>query len=436
MSFSWTHKVCLLLSITALIACGSEAENADWPRWRGPEGLGISSADELPIHWSADGAGIRWRAAIDGVGTSSPIALGDRVYVTSAKAVARDVELQVHAYDLGSGESLWQSSVARRRPERSHQMNTSAGPTPVTDGDSIFAYFGSHLAAIDRDGDVKWAHEIDPDYLKESRYAAGSSLVLFDDLVIVLRDRERVGEELVGWMAAYDKGTGERVWYQEWDDSCCSYTTPLVLDRPGKPGAKQLFVVLAGYVASFDPETGELIERAEQGIAQPVASPVVEGNLICVASGAHANREALCFEVAEDPEQPSWKPLWRFPRWVPDTSSPLLINGRFYLLTEKGILRSLDARSGEMLWQIRLESAGYRASLVAGAGKIYALGETGVVSVISPEDGAILAVNRLPESRYVASPAIAGDCLVFRSWSELVCVEGTGAASAAPEKDE
>jgi outer membrane protein assembly factor BamB len=101
-----------------------------------------------------------------------------------------------------------------------------------------------------------------------------------------------------------------------------------------------------------------------------------------------------------------------------------LLDERLYLLTEKGILRSLDARTGELFWQKRLETSGYRASLVAGAGKLYATGQTGVVSVISPDDGEIIAVNYMPEARYVASPAIAGECLLIRSASELHCVNG------------
>ena len=128
--------------------------------------------------------------------------------------------------------------------------------------------------------------------------------------------------------------------------------------------------------------------------------------------------------MVEEGGETIWKPLWKLGKWVPDTSSPILLDGWLYLLTEKGILRCLEARTGKMIWQIRLETAGYRASLVAGAGKLYALGQTGAVSVISPDDGEILAVNYLPESQYIASPAIAGGCLLFRSASELYCVDG------------
>ncbi|MCP4201566.1 MAG: PQQ-binding-like beta-propeller repeat protein [bacterium] len=412
-----------------LVGCGSSDGGASWPQWRGPGGLGISSAEELPVHWDSNGEGIKWSARIDGTGTSSPIAVGDRVILTSAKAVGNRVELQVHSFDLNSGESLWQTTVARRKREKMHRMNSSAGPTPVSDGHHTFAYFGSHLAALDAGGKPVWVNEIDPAYLKEARYAAGSSLILAGDLVIVLRDRERVAEELVGWITAYDKATGELVWKNQWDDSCCSYVTPLAIGGGSESEAAELFVVLAGYVVSFDPKTGEALRREDQVIAQPVASPVVEDDLICVASGAHAHRQARCWEVVEEGGKTSWKLLWEISKWVPDTSSPILLNGRLYLLTEKGILRCLDARTGKMLWQKRLERSGYRASLLAGAGKLYATGETGAVSVISLDDGQTIAVNYLPEARYVASPAVAGECLLIRSASELHCVNGTDGPS-------
>ncbi len=424
MSYSLVRRLLLLAVGLALAGCGGKDQETSWPQWRGPGGLGISGATELPVTWDKDGSGIKWSARIDGIGTSSPIAIGDRVYLTSAKAVGRQVELQVHSFDLSTGERVWQTTVAQRRREKRHRMNSSAGPTPVSDGKTTFAYFGSHLAALDAGGNTIWVREIDPQYLKDSRYGAGSSLVLAGDLVIVLRDRERVAEDQVGWIAAYDKATGEPVWRSQWDDSCCSYITPLALDREGQSGGTELFVVLAGYVASFDPKTGRMLQRQDQVIAQPVASPVFEDDLVCVASGAHANREAGCWQIVEEAGKTTWKLLWKIAKWVPDTSSPILMDGRLYLLTEKGILRCLEARTGAMIWQIRLERSGYRASLVMGAGKLYAVGETGAVSVISPNDGEILAVNTMPESHYIASPAIAGGCLLIRSSSELYCVDG------------
>lgn len=403
---------------------GGEPE-LTWAGWRGPDGLGISTAGEPPMTWDRDGAGLKWSAEIGGAGTSSPIVADGRVYVTSATVaqINQPIEMLVHAFDLDTGERLWRTSIGGRGRERMHRMNTSAGPTPATDGRHVFVYFGSHLAALDIDGDVVWTKEIDTNYLEESRYAAGSSVFLYDDKVIILRDRERVADELVGWIAAYDKATGEQVWKKKFDDSCCSYVTPMVID--GDDG-DELFIVLAGYVAAYDPETGKRRWRQKQGIAQPVASPVKEDGLMCVASGAHGHREAICWEEVDREGQRNWKPLWRYSKWVPDTSSPVLSDGRLFLLTEKGILRSVNARTGKLLWQRRLSraGAGYRASLLAAAGKLYAVGQSGETSIVAMEDGEILAVNTLPEENYLASPALAGDCLLIRSDVGLYCVDG------------
>ena len=169
--------------ITAVLAgaCTDRADRADradrgqgdeWSQWRGPGGLGISNRAGLPVVWDQDGTGIKWSAPIDGFGTSSPIVADGVVFLTSAKESEEGVALQVHAFDLASGESLWQTPVAHRQRERRHRVNSSAGPTPVTDGEMVFAYFGSHLVALDREGKTVWVREIDPDYLKESRYGA------------------------------------------------------------------------------------------------------------------------------------------------------------------------------------------------------------------------------------------------------------------------
>lgn len=412
----------LLLSLGLFLACGSPADDPDWSQWRGPGGQGISNRAELPRSWNEDGAGIKWSSTIDGEGTSSPIALGRTVYLTSAKRIRREVDLQVHGFDLESGDQHWSTTIARRTRERAHRMNGPAGPTPVSDGESLFVYFGSHLAALDMDGEIRWVEEIDSNYLEESRYAAGSSLVLHDDLVIVLRDRERVDEELIGWIAAYDKSTGDTVWKRDWQDSCCSYTTPFFLK--GRSDTPELVVVLAGAILILDPLTGEVLGRVEQTIAQPVASPVSEGNLICLASGAHANRQAGCWELEDGVGASRWRALWSYAKWVPDTASPILLDGRLFLLTEKGILRCVDARTGELIWRSRLGTAGHRASLLAGAGRIYALGESGTVTVFSPADGKVVAENTLPGSEYFASPAVAGNCILFRSGSALHCVDG------------
>ena len=227
----------------------------------------------------------------------------------------------------------------------------------------------------------------------------------------------------MGWMAAYDKKTGEQVWRKKIDDSCCSYVTPLVIDGEG---GDELFVVLAGYVAAYDPATGKRLWRKKQEIAQPVASPVTEDGLLCVASGAHGNRQALCWEQIDKDGKLGWKPLWRGAKWVPDTASPVLLGSKLFLLTEKGILRSVDARTGKLVWQKRLTAAGYRASLLAAAGKLYAVGQTGDISVVNQADGEILVVNSMPENAaYTASPVLTEECLLVRSDVALYCVEGT-----------
>ena len=412
------RRLFLVAVALALVACGGEESDASWPQWRGPGGLGISSAADLPFHWNKDGSGIKWSAPIDGAGTSSPIAVGGRVYVTSAKRIGSQVELRVHGFDLGNGESLWQTTVARRQRERTHRMNSSAGSTPVSDGQTTFAYFGSHLAALDSAGQTVWVNEIDPDYLKNARYAAGSSLVLAGDLVIVLRDRERVAEDQVGWIAAYDKTSGEQVWKKHWDDSCCSYTTPLVFNHRA---GQQIVRWSTGEVLGYAADSGRRLWSLETGTLQPVPSPVVAGNLLCNSAGV-LGRETLCAALSDDGAS-SPDVVWRIPAKAPRIPSGVLYQGLLFTVTDLAVMTAFDAATGRSVWARRLKGGRFSASLLAADGRIYATSERGLTTVVAAKRKfELLAENHVGEE-VRGSPAAAGGCLLVRTRQHLYCIE-------------
>ena len=278
-----------------LVACGGGPRDpGEWPQWRGPAGTGVSSTEGLPLHWDEDGAGIRWQVEIPDKGISSPIVSGGRVFLTSEQQQGDDTALKVASYDLATGALQWRTTVLSRAREKfppRSVTNSPAGPTPAADGKFVYAYFGSHLAALDFRGRLAWLEEIDPRYLDDIWYGAGSSLVLAGNQIIVFRDREQTGKGHFSWLAAFDKKTGRRVWRKQWRDTCCSYTTPLVLERPS---GTELVVSMAGRLVSHDLGTGEPLWRREHLSWQPVASPVVMDDLVCVASGAHLNKGLSC----------------------------------------------------------------------------------------------------------------------------------------------
>ena len=418
-------------------ACGSEPEaDLSWPGWRGPDGSGVVDTAPLPVGWGPESPNLRWAVEVPGRGNSSPVAAGGRVFLTSAlppltKSEGGGLRRVAMAFDLESGYPLWRTEVATLPKGGVHRLNTYAAPTPVTDGQRVFVYFGSLIAALDaRTGDVLWKVELEDGYFDSSRYGASTSLVLAGGAVIVAQDQEAWNLD-GGWMAALATDTGGELWRVSWDDTCCSYSTPLVVDRGA---GEEIIFVHSRRVASYAAATGDELWRQEVPIAQMVATPVLDGDLLGVAGGAHNVRHTRFYALRGSGRDTSAELLWETGRFAPETSSPVLFDGRFFSLTDKGVLTCYEARTGRLLWKIRI-GAGHRAALLAGDGKVYALAATGATTVVrAADEPEILAVNEFDDPSNNASPAVAGGCLLIRTRSRLHCIEaepGTAPAAAS-----
>lgn len=423
----------------ALTGCGGEAAkntpaDPEWNRFRGPDGLGVSAEENLPVYWGEDGTGVRWTAEVPGPGVSSPIVNDWKIFLTGEAIEGDTTELKVVALDLRTGERLWETTVLTRQredfPPRSVN-NTSAGPSPVTDGERIYAYFGTHLAALDFNGQIAWIYEIDQDYLANVYYGAGSSLVLAGDKLLVYRDREKVRDDLFGWLAAYDKTTGERLWRKKWQDTCCSYTTPILFETDS---GTEILIAQAGRFISFDLETGKRLWFRPQAVNQPVASPVLIGDILCSSSGGHGVKNVTCWRMHRNSKGNTRpKAMWSNNQGVNSIASPVFYKGMLFTVTDDGILYCFDVETGAVHWRHRLERGNYSASLTAGDGKIYAFSRWGSSAVVaaSPQFE-LLAENQLPQKDVVATPAVANGCLLVRTVDHLMCVEGGPPPSTAP----
>ncbi|HVS15988.1 MAG TPA: PQQ-binding-like beta-propeller repeat protein [Thermoanaerobaculia bacterium] len=451
-------SVALLLAIAG---CRPGEPAAEWPQWRGPQANGLSAASPLPTRWSADSPNVRWRTEIPGVGNSQPVAAGGRVFLTyayRADGQPDDAELEaladendaesawddeeeapaadaapvtpdrvkwraVMAVDLESGETLWTRPLFQAAAERKHRLNTIAAPTPATDGEHLYVYFGSVLAKLDLDGEVVWQREIDPAYGRLTRYGAASSPVLTEGGVVVVQDKEWARTEDLGWMAAFDRTTGEELWRTEWEHTCCSYATPLVADRGA---GEELIFAHSGEVTGYAADTGERLWSQQVEILQMVATPVLRGDLLAVSGGAHNVRRTVFLSLSGAGADTRAEVLWENPRFSPQNSSPVLVGDRFFTVNDAGVLTSWNAGTGEVVWNHRLSRGKNRASLVAGDGKLYVQSSSGLVTVVAVvDDGSprILAENTLGDDGSNASPAIAGGCLLLRTARHLACVE-------------
>lgn len=425
-------SVLLVMSLVAM-ACGPDGSD-DWPQFRGPSGGGLIAdslvaTGGLPLEWSAE-QGIRWKAPLRGSGNSSPIVHRGQVYLTAAQEIegGEDVGKQrvVLAFDLATGVALWVTELFAAAPERRHRFNTLAAPSPVAD-DAIYVYFGSVLAAVEFDGSVRWQHEIDPTYAEFSRYGAASSPVLTRDAVIVVQDCEWAQTEDVGWIGAFDRKTGEPLWRTEWQNTCCSYSTPLVVDRGA---GEEILFAQSGSIVSYGASDGQTLWSHPVEINQMVPSPVLEGDLLVMAGGANQMRSTEMLRLSGSGARTTVETLWRSKRFAPQDASPVLYQGKVITVTDQGIAAAHDAETGAELWHGRLGRGRMRASLVAGAGRVYATSSGGAVVVFSAGDTfEKLIENDLGETGTNASPGYADGCLLLRTSEHLWCVEAQPATA-------
>lgn len=410
------------------IGCGGEETAGEWPQFRGEDTRGVFDTGTLPTYWSKGSDNILWRSEVPGRGNSSPVVSDGRVFLTTAERDPETPEGErrfvraVLAYDLETGERLWRRDLFSAPPDEGHRLSTDAAPTPVTDGERLYVYFGAVLAALTHDGELLWKKEVDPTYSEYINYGAASSPILVDDKVLLVQDQEGFQSDDVGWMAAYDRETGEEVWRREWDETCCSYSTPLYREREGTP---ELLFAYSGKVAAHDPETGEILWEQEYPMWQFVGALVGEGDLLCALGGAHRQRGNVCMRLEGTGRDTRVEELWFEPRRAPETASAILYRGKVYAVTQGGVMSAYDARTGEEVFVARLEEGrGYRSSPVAGDGKVYAQANTGQTAVIDAgADGfSAIAYNDLEDGANNASPAISSHCLLLRTQSKLYCI--------------
>jgi len=387
------------------------------------------------VTWGPDSPNIRWRTPLPGHGNSSPVVRNGRVFLTAAEKApsgqpgAGGSRRLVLALDLESGAILWKTPLHTAPAEKIHRLNTLAAPTPVADEDSVYAYFGSVLARLDHDGRILWKKTVEPSYAEHTHYGTTSSPVLTADAVVVAQDREMGDAAEPGWLAAFDRETGERLWRTEWSDTCCSYSTPLVVRRGGH---EEIVLALSGQVVGYAADSGEELWSHGYIINQLVSSPVLQDGLLVIAGGAHNVRNNVVQRLSGVGRDTTLETLWENIRLAPETSSPLLYRDLLFTVADKGVLVCRNPETGEILWKTRLPQRRNRPSPVAGDGKIYVHSSNGTTAVVAAEpEFRLLAHNDLGEPSSNASPALVPGRLLIRTADHLVCIDGRNQTKVA-----
>jgi outer membrane protein assembly factor BamB len=403
-------RIGALLLLTALAAY---AEN--WPGFRGPTRQGISSERKLPVAFKQPG----WTTPLPGEAWSSPIVWGDRIFVTTATDEGKSC--RVLGLDRNSGKILWDRHVFDQVLKRKEKKNSYATPTPVTDGKLVYAVFGDgSFAALDFNGSVVWTNREFPHY---SQHGLGASPILHGDLLIMARDPSSEGDDRkVGWKIPWDqavilaleKSTGKVRWKGKRGLSRIAHVTPNVLTGSGAP---QLISGAGDVVQGFDLKTGERIWTAYSQGEGVVPSIVIGDDLIYTVSGFE-KPTIRAYKPGGRGDVTSTHLAWEQTKGVPMISSLLYMRPHLYSVTTGGVAFCFDAKTGEIVWQGRVDGS-HSASPVFADGNIY----------FSSEEGDVTAIAAGPEFRVTgkshlgemiqASPAISQGRIYIRTQAAI-----------------
>lgn len=403
----------LIATSIAFVAAslGPLPARADWPHWRGDAGSGASLTARPPVEFGP-AMNLRWRAEIPGRGSSSPIVIGERVFVTTAVEIDGEpglLDFRLICLDRETGREAWSRSCVKAVPhEGTHSTNGFASASPCADGERVYAHFGSRgLHAYSLEGDHLWSRDFG-DMTVRHGFGEGASPTVAGDLVIVPWDHE--GPSMLFAVAAR---TGEITWQTPRDEPTC-WATPLVVNA-----GDTTQVVMNGENAArgYDLATGAELWRCGGQTVRPCASAVAVDGRAFVGSGFRgaflgAFDLAGRGDLADGPHV-----LWTKRAGTPDVASPLLSGGRLSYYKEKtGLLTCIDAATGAPHYETaRIPGVGRTyASPVAAGGHVYLTDRDGRITVI--EDAprlAVVAENDVGEG-VDATPAPSGDSLFVR----------------------
>jgi outer membrane protein assembly factor BamB len=416
---------CLGLLALASAAAAQPSEN-NWPQWRGPRQDGHSNDARVPLRWSAT-ENLKWRIDLPGLGHSSPIVWGERIFLTSATKSER----LVLCIDRTSGKVLWQRTAAKDPPaEPLHAWNTHASATCATDGERVYAFFGTPgLFCYDVQGNVLWSKEFGPLIAGSGWGGGAASPMLVGDLVILNGDhgtfRGQKDDKGIdygpSWLWALNKRTGELVWKTERNQGM-GWCTPVLWSEGGRQE-----LILNGQLGvwSYDPLTGKELWHVEgrgDGEGFGEVTPVWGHGILFVFTGKPGPAWAIKPGGAGDVSKSHV--VWRKMHVDRDVSSPVLVGDYLYTQSRVGVATCLEAATGKERWRERLGGEPC-ASQMCIRGKIVFLSDDGTASVIEPGPTfKLLETNKLGDGDvFRASPAIADGQLLIRSDRRLYCIE-------------
>jgi len=440
----------------------------DWSRFRGPNGSGFVDTVDLPAEFGPD-KNVIWKTTLP-PGHSSPVLSEDRVFLTAFE----DETLLTYCLDRRTGDILWRREAPRDRSEKLDQRNSSASPSPVTDGENVFVFFGDFgILSYDLEGKERWRLPLGP---FDNAYGMGASPIVVDDMLVLVCD-----QATGSFMIAVGKDDGRTRWKTDRSEYKTGHSTPVLYQPEGGP--RQLLVPGSFRLTSYSLDKGEPIWWVSGLAFEMKATPVLSGKFVFIhgtsgdqaiipdfekvrptydadGDGRFSREEATkdrvkwfklmdlngdgyldanewayyqsaratrggmySFRMGGRGDMTEENFRWHYPKSVPQLPSSLIHENVLHMVSDSGIVTSFEPSTGKVIKQGRLEGAidRFYASPVAADGKIYMVSESGKVAVLKPDGSLeVLALNDLNDSCY-ATPAIADGRIYIRTRSTLYC---------------
>jgi outer membrane protein assembly factor BamB len=421
----------VVAAVALLIGSQTNAET-EWTRFRGPNGSGVASDAQPPTIWS-DTQNLQWKTPLPGGGTSSPIIVGDRVFVTCYSGYGNGqgsditkLQRQLVCVNRADGKILWSSAVPAVMPEDSYGGMLSehgyASHTPASDGERVYVFFGkSGAVAFDLAGRKLWQTSLGTDS-NEKRWGSASSPILYKDFVIINASEE--GHALI----ALDKKTGKEAWRATGDALVYSFGTPVLVQSEGRT---DLVFCVPGEIWGLNPDTGKLRWFAETGLPGNIAPSVIAGDGMVFAFGGFPQLGALAVRTGGKGDVTQTHVAWtsRNSSYIP---TPVLHDGRLYVVSDAGFATCLDAKTGTLIYKERLPGATavgrgkpFYASPVLANGTLFAVSRrAGAYVIAATPEFKLIGQNRFTgdDTDFNATPALAGRQLFLRSNQNLYCI--------------
>jgi outer membrane protein assembly factor BamB len=431
-----------VLAATAVAVASVGARAANWPQWRGPGGQGISDEEQIPLEWSST-RNVAWKTPVAGQGHSQPIVWDNRVFLTSDiegapavghKAPEHRIEgeifkhpdslgsdkrhrLNVLAFDLATGKQLWERTAYDGTVfDDRHKRSSYAAATPVTDGTRIYAYFGPEgVYAYDFQGNLVWKTSVGQFPLLGM--GTGTSPLLYKNLLIIQRD-ENAGDN--SFIAALDRATGKEVWRTRRTVEA-SWSTPVLVDADGRT---ELVTNGSQLIVGYDPATGRELWRAKGVESNAIHTPLVGRGLVIATAGFPAKRVIAIRPGGSGDITGTDRIAWQYDKGTAYVVSPILYGDYVYLVSDKGILTCLDAKTGEVKYdggRVPVP-ASFMASPVAVRDRLLLTSIDGDTYVIrAGPTHEVIGTNAVGEPVY-ASLAVSQGRILVRGASHLFCV--------------